>query len=140
MESLDNFLAKQRRRNAQNQGALDLAAQQHTVSGEFLVVGGVGEVKAQTLFPVKFIEMPSFYSGVRIPASNTTFEGDMPYANVVACNWIIESPDPSTSYLRVPRTKLYVGCDIGVITHGPAGTKLIINWNFTGVGIASITE
>lgn len=130
--------AAQKTRAAQKAGALQLAAQEHQVSGEIRVSGGSGECICPLIFPVKFTHMPSFYSGVRFDNNAGVSPGEMPYANVVLLRF--ETEISKGDHRRAARTKLYTGATMGVVVHGPPGTSLIVNWNFAGIGIASVDD
>lgn len=129
MTTPEQYARTMARQQAHEQGAAELAAQTHTISGEFLVVGA-GEVKnVDVRFPVTFIAPPSFMIGFRVPEGAEILSGQFPQATGAAYNFIIEE--------RLPSSRLYKGCSIGVVINGPIGTKMIANWSFTGVGLTN---
>lgn len=126
MATIEQLVRSIARRDAAERGAKSMAASEKTVSGEFLIVGA-GEARTQIQFPVHFIDLPAFYWGARIAHGEIPVEGMMPTVSVIAFNWLIED--------RPPATRIYKGCDIGAVVTGPIGTKMIINWSFTGTGL-----
>jgi hypothetical protein len=60
MATIDQLGRKHAAESSAQQGAMSMSAQEHTVSGEFLVVGP-GEVsQANINFPVTFFSCPAF--------------------------------------------------------------------------------
>ena len=123
--SLTNDLIRSSQRSrAFAAGASKMAAQDHTVTGQFLL-NGPGEAEFPVIFPVTFTDMPFFLSGVSLPATEKVLVGSLPVVTSFMFNWTIEER-PAMGL------RLYKGCSMGVVADGPPGMKAIVHWSLSG--------
>lgn len=123
MQTIEQIMAAAAKRNALEQGAKSMAAQEHTIAGS-VIVPGTGEAEFDIVFPVTFIERPIFTYGITLPGTEVPIPGEFPVATAFLYGWNIED--------RPPATRLYKSCRIGIVVNGYVGTKVIVDYVLRG--------
>lgn len=102
------------------------AAQYFKVTGE-VEVSGTGEAIISVLFPVYFIDKPRLSTGHELGFAQPAVAGNLPVVTTCVLAW-----NQST---RNDGTIIYAGMTLGIVSDGPDGQVLNIQWHVEGVGI-----
>lgn len=103
-------------------------AQFFKVTGE-VTVYGVGEAIAEVTFPVLFTEEPrGSYFGILFPGSPVE-AGSLPTLSVVASHWGEQARDDGTALIQ--------GATLAIVTTGPEGQNMRVQWHMEGTGLRS---
>jgi hypothetical protein len=111
-----------------SQGTAAAAAGQTTLTGEFLLKNA-GEKRVPIDFPVAFSEKPLITFGAEVQEGDVIIDGYFPTVSVIVSKWITrENP---------PFSRLYIGCELAIVTSGAPTQKLIIHWQLSGVAFGN---
>jgi len=120
---IDRFRRKANSFRADTIGFGNLRAGPTRCSGKFFL-DGMGEAQVPIQFPVKFEAPPSLSCSFEIKEGDMLTTAKLPTLSASVIKWTIED--------RPPYSSLYVGATLGIVTTGPPGQRLIVEWHVDG--------
>lgn len=106
-------------------------AQYFKVSGE-IEVDGVGETAISVSFPVLFVDKPAYSFGPELYPGQVTVIGNLPTASCTVLLWHHRVRDDGSN--------IYTGAQFAIVTTGPTGQAMIIQWHMEGIGLRGPVE
>lgn len=88
---------------------------------------GTGEAIVDILFPCLFTIKPRFYYGAELAPGGAITSGSIPTATCVVLSW--------DSRVRDDGTVIYSGATLGIVTTGPTGQVMKVQWHMSGTGL-----
>lgn len=101
-------------------------AQPTKVFGE-IQANGTGECAVTVAFPVLFVNKPLFSWGSELGPGQPTVSGSFPACSTSVLQW--------SEGVRDDGTVIYSGATFGIITSGPDGQVMIVQWHMEGVAL-----
>lgn len=105
-------------------------AQYFKVSGE-IEINGSGEATISVAFPVLFVDKPSFSFGAELGAGEPLAAGNLPTGSLCVAQWGEQARDDGTI--------IYSGATFAVVSTGPPGQTMILQWHMEGIGLRGPT-
>lgn len=101
-------------------------AQVFRVNGE-IEVDGVGEFAVTVDFPCLFVDKPEFSFGPELGPGQPVVQGQFPECDCVISQW--------QSKVRDDGTVIYAGATFCIVTNGPVGQVMLVQYHMEGVGL-----
>ena len=98
------------------------------LTGELLLIGS-GEKRVPVVFSAPFTEKPLMTFGAEIQSGDLMTEGQFPTISAIVSKWI--------TFDRPPSSRLFTGCELAIVTTGPATQKMIVYWCMDGPTITN---
>lgn len=101
-------------------------SQYYKVTGE-IQVNGTGEGAITVPFPIFFVGKPALSIGHELGPGQPYTSGNFPVCSTTVLRW--------EEKIRDDGTVLYAGALFGIVTSGPVGQVVIVQWHVEGIGI-----
>lgn len=101
-------------------------AQFMKVTGD-IEVDDIGETVCTVSFPCYFSEKPFFTFGPELASGVQPVSGQLPTCHAVVTKW--------QETVRDDNTNIYSGATISIVTSGPAGQAMIVQWHMEGTAL-----
>lgn len=132
INSLVKPVAAQRREDVERYN--DQYGTEHVYKGKTAIIGA-GEAIIPIVFPFWFVHSPQLFTGGELMEDSPTEPTLFPTVSAVVASWDKDEPDFDARGVQL-RT-YYRGCDLAVVTTGPATQNMWVHYTFSGLAMTN---